>query len=201
MLPREVDKLFFQYSKLRKKIVRDEMSRFTYRDNESGRWVYDKAQLDDLKSYVDYQFVKLTKEYDPNSGVDFPGYIKSKLKLRTAHSYIKSKYDHYYRTHDLHKDNNKLAETTLYMQSLEDWDFDQHSDVMEKIAKLDLEPIEKDIISAWLQPPEVDSASTRVFNSNRTIYRLLKDKYPKYNQRGFNKEIAKVRNKLQKALS
>lgn len=98
MKPREVEQLYKQYSKLRHKIVRDEMSRFTYRDSETGRVVYDKAQVDDLKSYVDYQFVKLTKEYNPNSGVDFPGYIKSKLKLRTAHSYIKRKYDHYYRT-------------------------------------------------------------------------------------------------------
>lgn len=201
MLPREVDKLFFQYSKLRKKIVRDEMSRFTYRDNESGRWVYDKAQLDDLKSYVDYQFVKLTKEYNPNSGVDFPGYIKSKLKLRTAHSYIKRKYDHYYRTHDLHQDNNKLAESALYMQSLQDWKPDEEDGILAKIQELDLKPIEKDIIQAWLQPPAVGTVSTPIFNSNRAVYQLLKRKYPDYSQADFIAEITHVRKKLQKLLS
>lgn len=201
MRPRDLETLYKQYAKLRNKLLKEEMSRFAYRDEETGKIVYDKAQVDDLKSYINYQFVKLTKEYDPNSGVDFPGYIKQKLTLRTRHSYIKKKYKHYYRTHDLNKDNNKLVESTLYMQSLDDWNVNQEDGILAKIEKADLEPIEQDIVEAWLEPPLVRTTNSPVYNSNRTVYQLLRDKYPEYTYPEFMAKIKEVRAKLKELLS
>ncbi|AFO70667.1 hypothetical protein SPJ221_151 [Staphylococcus phage vB_SauH_SPJ2] len=43
----------------------------------------------ELREYIDEQFIKLVKEYDIQSKVDFPGYIKTKLTLRVQNSYVK----------------------------------------------------------------------------------------------------------------
>lgn len=198
-----MEALYKQYSKLRHKLLRQEMYRFAYKDNVTGKVVYDKAKVDDLKSYIDYQFVKLVKEYDPNSAVDFPAYIKKKLTLRTKHSYIKRYFSHYYRTHELQKDNNKIVENTLHQQSIDNWIDEQDSAIVNKIAHMNLEPVELDIVNAWLQAPVVreSSRSVPVYNSNRLVYQLLKKKYPDYTQSEFFKIIANLRKKLQKELS
>lgn len=47
------------------------------------------AEREELREYIDEQFIKLVKEYDIHSKVDFPGYIKAKLTLRVRNSYIK----------------------------------------------------------------------------------------------------------------
>src|SRR5699024_11352639 len=47
--------------------------------------------------YIDEQFIKLVKEYNIRSKVDFPGYIKAKLTLRVQNSYVK-KNEKYKRT-------------------------------------------------------------------------------------------------------
>ncbi|MGI4630682.1 hypothetical protein ACR2YW_28040, partial [Klebsiella pneumoniae] len=43
----------------------------------------------ELREYIDEQFIKLVKEYNIRSKVDFPGYIKAKLTLRVQNSYVK----------------------------------------------------------------------------------------------------------------
>ena len=200
MRPRDVEQLYYKYAKLRNKLVRQEMSRFAYRDSKTGKVVYDKAQVDDLRSYVDYQFVKLTNEYDPNSAIDFPAYIKTKLTLRVRHSYIKRKYKHYYQTHALQEDNDKVVENTLYRNALQEWSLGDESEILNKIAKLDLLPVEKDIIKLWLQPPEIKK-SMPVYNSNRTIYHLLRNKYPEYTREQLFKLISDLRERLKTELS
>lgn len=203
MRPRDLEALYDQYSKLRHKLLREEMSRFAYKDSVTGKIVYDKAEVDDLKSYIDYQFIKLVKEYDPNSAVDFPAYIKSKLTLRTRHSYIKRYYSHYYRTHDLQKDNNKLVEETLHDQSMDNWLDNQDSALVHKVLTMELMPVEKDIINTWLQPPVVRESSNKVppYNPNNMVYQLLKRKYPEYSKSQFINLISKLRKKLQKELA
>lgn len=202
MRPRDTEKLYKQYSRLRYKLLRQERIRFAYKDPITGKMVYDKAKVDDLKSYIDYQFVKLVKEYDPNSAVDFPAYIKSKLTLRTRHSYIKRYFSHYYRTHAMQQDNDKLIEDTLHQQSIDNWLSNQDTELVHKINNMQLTNVEKDIVNAWLQPPVVRASSNNVpiYNSNRIVYQLLKKKYPEYTQKEFFEIIAKLRKKLQKRL-
>ncbi len=47
------------------------------------------ADKEDLVNFIDEQFVKLVKEYDPMSGVDFPGYISKMLLIRAKGLYVR----------------------------------------------------------------------------------------------------------------
>ncbi|AMQ66647.1 RNA polymerase sigma factor [Bacillus phage Shbh1] len=78
---RDVDKLIHQYKNLRTSIFRD------YKD-----YLPDPISQEELKSYIDEQFVRLVKEYDINGPVDFPGYIKTKLTQRVKNSYIRGEH-------------------------------------------------------------------------------------------------------------
>lgn len=93
--PRDLSTMYRQYRHLREHIGKKEYERFIY--HYANHTVVDKAKIDDLDSYINYEFIKLVQEYDPTSPVDFPGYIKSKLTLRTKHSYLKSYFKHMYR--------------------------------------------------------------------------------------------------------
>lgn len=93
--PRDLSTMYKQYKHLREHIGKEEYERFIY--HYANHTVVDKAKIDDLDSYINYEFIKLVQEYDPTSPVDFPGYIKSKLTLRTKHSYLKSYFKQMYR--------------------------------------------------------------------------------------------------------
>lgn len=81
VFPRDTDRLFRQYANLRHKVYN------THKDSFNS-----EATRKELRSYIDEQFVKLTKEYDINGEVDFPGYIKKALNLRVRHSFVKGKF-------------------------------------------------------------------------------------------------------------
>ncbi|AXY05416.1 hypothetical protein [Enterococcus phage EFLK1] len=81
VFPRDVDRLYHKYSNLRYKVYN------THKDSFNS-----EASRKELKSYIDEQFIKLTKEYDINGEVDFPGYIKKALNLRVRHSYVKGRF-------------------------------------------------------------------------------------------------------------
>jgi hypothetical protein len=76
---RDTDKLFRQYRNLRVSVFN------TYKG-----YLQDKASQEELMSYIDEQFIKLIKEYDPQAPVDFPGYVKNKLHQRVKHSYVRA---------------------------------------------------------------------------------------------------------------
>ena len=78
---RDVDKLLHQYRNLRLSVY-----------NQYKDYLTDSVSQDELRSYIDEQFIRLVKEYDINGPVDFPGYIKTKLNYRVKHSYIKGEY-------------------------------------------------------------------------------------------------------------
>jgi hypothetical protein len=78
---RDVDKLMHQYRNLRMSVY-----------NQYKDYLPDPISQNELRSYIDEQFVRLVKEYDINGPVDFPGYIKTKLTYRVKHSYIKGEY-------------------------------------------------------------------------------------------------------------
>lgn len=80
--PRDVEALLNQYHKLINAI---------YQQNKVK--MNDQSKRDELYSYIVNTFILLVKEYDPSSNVDFPGYIKIKLTLRTKHSYLKKKFN------------------------------------------------------------------------------------------------------------
>lgn len=79
---RDVDKLFVQYENLRRNVFH------TYRKNFEN----DYMTQQELKSYIDEQFIILVKEYNINSKVDFPGYIKTKLYARVSQSFVRGRH-------------------------------------------------------------------------------------------------------------
>lgn len=79
---RDVDKLYVQYENLRMNVF------YNYRKNFEN----DYATQQELKSYIDEQFIILVKEYDINSKVDFPGYIKTKLYARVSQSFVRGRH-------------------------------------------------------------------------------------------------------------
>ena len=78
---RDVDKLFFQYKNLRVSLYNE------YRD-----YLQDHATQEELMSYIDEQFIRLVKEFVPNTMIDFPGYVKTKLHNRVKNSFVRSNY-------------------------------------------------------------------------------------------------------------
>jgi len=75
---RDVDRQWLQFEPLRKSIYR-----------KLAASVPSTADKEDLINFIDEQFVKLVKEYDPTSGVDFPGYISKMLLIRAKGLYVR----------------------------------------------------------------------------------------------------------------
>lgn len=94
---RDCDRLFLEYTNLRKKLYNKHKDAFS-----------DQAMQLELASYIDEQFIKLVKEYEINAPVDFPGYIKKKLTLRVEKAFMKSKFKDMDRERIPHKDNDIL---------------------------------------------------------------------------------------------
>lgn len=73
----DVDKLYEQYKPLMNSIFK----KFLKYTN-----VFKNTQdYEDLKSQIEFEFVKLCNEYTPTRGVDFPGFIKMHLQQRVYH--------------------------------------------------------------------------------------------------------------------
>lgn len=73
---RDVDRLYLLYKPLRLAVYKDVAS-----------WLGNDVDKEDLTSFINEHFVRLVKEYDPTTNVDFPGYIKKMLTLRAKHSF------------------------------------------------------------------------------------------------------------------
>lgn len=137
---RDPERLLKDYTNLRKKIYNTYAPAFT-----------DVATKEELKSYIDEQFVKLVKEYDINSPVDFPGYISKKLKLRVKQSFVKNKFKDRGREQLMKKDNG--IESLLDVQSEahpEDTSYEVIL-MMEYLGKgVTLSDVDKFILKLWL---------------------------------------------------
>src|SRR5699024_6887267 len=68
---RDVDKLMHQYTNLRLSVY-----------SQYKEYLPDPVSQEELKSYIDEQYMRLVKEYDINGTVDFPWDIKTKLSMR-----------------------------------------------------------------------------------------------------------------------
>lgn len=77
---RDADRLFEEYTNLRMSLY-----------NKYQRNFRNQETKNELMSYIDEQFVKLVKEYNINSPVDFPGYVKTKLTSRVAYGFVRRK--------------------------------------------------------------------------------------------------------------
>lgn len=96
---RDLDKLLNQYKNLR----------WSLYHRYAGILDHD-FEREELREYIDEQFIKLVKEYDIHSNVDFPGYIKAKLTLRVQNSYIKK--------NEKYKRNEMLGKKDYTVESL-----------------------------------------------------------------------------------
>lgn len=86
--PRDKKALYKAYKNLRKAIIKEQQGNFSI--SGSSNQVLDHSRVADLNAYIDEQFIRLVQEYDIHSPVDFPGYVKAKLSLRTANSFVVS---------------------------------------------------------------------------------------------------------------
>lgn len=142
--PRDLSTMYKQYKHLREHIGKKEYERFIY--HYANHTVVDKAKIDDLDSYINYEFIKLVQEYDPTSPVDFPGYIKSKLTLRTKHSYLKSYFKHMYR--------ESLTSTGAFSKEYENLPVPESlaelpPELYNKITDSSLSDLDRFIIECW----------------------------------------------------
>lgn len=138
---RDADRLFLEYTNLRKKIYNTQKYKFP-----------DEATRKELESYIDEQFVKLVKEYEINSPVDFPGYIKTKLNLRVSQVFIRGRY------RDLEREpimsNDWDIENLLAYEEVDEYLKDKGNDVLgHLLVGLPLTDIQKVILETWLDHP------------------------------------------------
>lgn len=77
---RDVDRLFLEYENLRNKLY-----------NQYKRNFRDQATQEELRSFIDEQFIRLVKEYKINNPVDFPGYVKRKLYARVSQNFVRGR--------------------------------------------------------------------------------------------------------------
>lgn len=95
MYPRDKEALYSAYKNLRKAIIKEQQNNFVISDSPNK--ILDHARVSDLNAYIDEQFIRLVQEYDIHSPIDFPGYIKTKLSLRTANSFVVSQKRYWHR--------------------------------------------------------------------------------------------------------
>ena len=72
-----IDELLVQYRPIMASIYK-KFSKF-------NNLFYCQQDYDDLKSQIEFEFIRLCTEYNPTRGVDFPGYIKMHLQQRVYH--------------------------------------------------------------------------------------------------------------------
>lgn len=171
--PRDVEALFFQYRNLINRIYSQESTRFVY---GMGRYKYvDKVKQDDLYSYIVTEFVKLVKEYEAHSPVDFPGYIKEKLILRTRHSYLKKLFKDWDRE-ALGGDGFEVEQMYEKESPAEFNDKYKDSPLIDDLAKTDLEQL----ILTLLITKEA---------TNNEIIKFIQDRFPDLDKNELNKSI------------
>ncbi|WCS68995.1 hypothetical protein Goe17_01360 [Bacillus phage vB_BsuM-Goe17] len=135
---RDVDKLMHQYRNLRLSVY-----------NQFKGDLPDPVSQEELRSYIDEQFVRLVKEYDINGPVDFPGYIKTKLTYRVKHSYIKGEYRDRHRVFVTRNDfdvSNLLEKTPLIDEELDYYEVLEYA-----LHDVTLTELEKEVLFYILQ--------------------------------------------------
>ena len=125
---RDIDKLLYKYSNLR----------WSLYHRYSGA-LSNEAEREELKEYIDEQFIKLVKEYNIHSKVDFPGYIKAKLTLRVRNSFVKK--TNRYKSHELISKQEDTVESLAESFSTDFEDSDVINYVFDGIEFTELQSI------------------------------------------------------------
>ncbi|WCS69250.1 hypothetical protein Goe20_01330 [Bacillus phage vB_BsuM-Goe20] len=155
---RDVDKLMHQYRNLRLSVY-----------NQFKGDLPDPVSQEELRSYIDEQFVRLVKEYDINGPVDFPGYIKTKLTYRVKHSYIKGEYRDRHRVFVTRNDfdvSNLLEKTPLIDEELDYYEVLEYA-----LHDVTLTELEKEVLFYILQEM-TDAQIERKIRENHEEERL-----------------------------
>lgn len=134
---RDEERLYHEYTGLRKELY----SRYSSQ-------LPPGASRDELMSYIDEQFIKLVREYEINSPVDFPGYIKTKLTMRVERVYVHNQ--HKYKRKEIcvidDEENPIQVEGTL-----SDEDLHERAMLVDSVlAPISLTDLDKDILSDML---------------------------------------------------
>lgn len=103
----------------------------------------------ELREYIDEQFIKLVKEYDIRSKVDFPGYIKAKLTLRVQNSYVK-KNEKYKRTEIIGKKDYTVESLTEDLNE----DFEDSQIMSYVFDDIEFTEIQSELLKELLINPE-----------------------------------------------
>ena len=172
---RDVDRLWVQFEPLRRSVYR-----------KLSPSVPSVADREDLISFINEQFVKLVKEYDPTSGVDFPGYISKMLLIRSKGLYVRP----------VNREHEREAQTTDeeiltqldMVYEPEEEDIESVSSVLEYISgKIHLTDTDKKVIvmlsegssdkaiTAWLEPLGEDYQGTYLAELKSALSIVLED--------------------------
>jgi len=123
---KDPEKLLYQYDNL----IRKEGRKYAYKFSR-------KEDREDLFSYVKDAFISLVNEYDPYSGVDFPGYIKKMLDYRVKYSYVKMRQGKDTRTVLLKQDETDVSEVLDFIESSKGRSFSNRQGVVQYESNLD----------------------------------------------------------------
>lgn len=153
---RDADRLLNEYTNLRKKLYS------TYSGSFS-----DQATREELRSYIDEQFVKLVKEYDINSPVDFPGYIDKKLKLRVKQTFVKNQYRDKGREKLLSREDG--IDILLDEQEYDELQEEDMTILNDIFSGVDFSEPETFIIKSWLTSPVTDARLTQQVSKEYSV--------------------------------
>jgi len=151
LLQRDMETLFKNYSNLRNNIFH------TYRHKLTSRYpLQEQSAIDDLRAYIDEEFIRLVKEYDISSEVDFPYYIKRKLTARVSSVFMGKKEIEFNS-----QVNTKDDETVAYLaelgaeENLMQYYENTGSALIEYITRgVDLTKAEQLILAVWTNADE-----------------------------------------------
>ena len=155
---RDADRLYEEYTNLRMSLYNKYQNNFRNQETKN-----------ELMSYIDEQFVKLVKEYDINSPVDFPGYIKTKLTARVAYSFVSRK----------HRDNTRevvMREGGSLQQLMEQENPDTYSnlDMQDLIEHLfgdeKMTNMSWDVLEGWMNYETERDITVNVADKYDTTY-------------------------------
>lgn len=98
--------------------------------------------IEDLRSIIHTEFLRLHEKYDPSYGVDFPGYIKLNLERRARYYVVRSQ---------KHRGHEVLAlESDMYdddpIEAIPDETAQQDLGRVERIASVPIESIEDETV-------------------------------------------------------
>lgn len=198
--PRDPEKLLEQYQPLINSVYSQFKGNFTHSigpqsymqgaRGQTNKDIPDTFAQSDLKSYINEQFLRLVKEYDPNGGVDFPGYIYAKLSRRVLGSYIHG------RNRDNEREGVGVMDNQVERQLANSADFDQDYAISEIIK--DVSDSLEDSIDKYIFVLLTDKDKKL---SNYAIYLKVHSVFSSVDRADFDKRLSYIKVKTKEEIS